>query len=418
MSTMKNKLLTLLTVASSMVALSSCDGEKADGGWKDIPEDLISSTSGKASFFVNDVKSSGSAALMPQNDKDAKLTLMGMIPGYSDVNMMVSLKKDDETHWSFTGETNLSEPPSIAATVRSEMMSVIYVLTVGGRISTEGEIEIHAATKISDMASAGLTGGWNIVRKCKIVGGRGPAHLTWKAGSNLGVGAVSTLVNTAGGVVVADKLDQITFNANGNVTIRFYEDDKDVDIKELLTLRPGVDGDSFTFNASHTEWEESPMANLAFWYALGDCLYIVPNISALNEDDVEGDQTGSYDPSEILNALAALGGYGVDLDALNSALSEIMKKGLAFRFTIENGALCLFVDKNMCDRFISPLLPLLPVLDKLLEELATSGDQETLQKLAAVKAVFELVGISKPSDFEAIWKSTTEFRLELNFQKS
>ncbi len=414
---MKNKLLTLLTVASSMVALSSCNGEKTDGGWKDIPEDLISSTSGKASFYVNDVKSSGSAALMPQNDKEAKLTLMGMIPGYSDVNMIVSLKKEDETHWSFAGETNLAEPPSIAATVRSEMMSVIYRLTANGRISTDGEIEIKANTEVSDMASAGLTGSWNIVRKCKMIGGKGPVHLAWKAGDNLGVGTVCTLVNTAGGVAVADKIDQITLNANGNITIRYYEDDEDVDIKQLLALRPGVDGDSFTFNASHNEWEESPMANLAFWYAWGDCLYIVPNISALNEDDGEGDTTESYDPSEILNALAALGGYGVDLDALNSALSEIMKKGLAFRFTNENGVLYLFVDKDMCDRFITPLLPLLPVLDKLLEELATSGDQESLQKLAAVKAIFELVGISKPSDFDAIWKATTEFKLELNFQK-
>ena len=416
MSTMKNKLLTLLAVASSMIAFSSCNGDKADDGWKDIPEGLISSTSGKASFFVNEVKSVGSAALMPQNDKEGKLTLMGMIPGYSDVNMMVSIKRDDDTHWSFSGETNLSEPPSIAATVRSEMMSVTYTLTVTGRISIEGEIEINAATEVSDMASAGLTGSWNIVRKCKIIGGNGPVHLTWKAGTNLGVGTVCSLVNTAGGVVIADKLDQITFNANGNVTIRYYEDDKDVDIKELLALRPGVDGDSFTFNASHTEWEDSPMANLVFWYALGDRLYIVPNISALNEDD--GTQTGGYDPSEILNALAALEAYGVDLKALNEALSEIMTKGLAFRFTNENDTLCLYVDKEMCDKFITPLLPLLPMLDQLLESLATSGDQETLKKLATVKAIFELVGISKPSDIDAIWKATTEFKFELNFQKA
>lgn len=413
---MKNKLLTLLAVAFSMIAFSSCNDDKADDGWKDIPEGLISSTSGKASFFVNEVKSAGSAALMPQNDKEGKLTLMGMIPGYSDVNMMVSIKRDDETHWSFSGETNLSEPPSIAATVRSEMMSVIYTLTLNGRISKEGEIEINAATEVSDMASAGLTGSWNIVRKCKIIGGNGPVHLTWKAGTNLGVGTVCSLVNTAGGVVIADKLDQITFNANGNVTIRYYEDDKDVDIKKLLALRPGVDGDSFTFNASHTEWEDSPMANLVFWYALGERLYIVPNISALNEDD--GTQTGGYDPSEILNSLTALEAYGVDLKALNEALSEIMTKGLAFKFTNENDALCLYVDKEMCDKFITPLLPLLPVLDQLLESLATSGDQETLKKLATVKAIFELVGISKPSDFDAIWKATTEFKLELNFQKA
>lgn len=416
MSTMKNRLLILMAVAASMFAFASCNGDKADDGWKDIPEGLISSTNGKASFYVNEVKSAGSAALVPQNDKEGKLTLMGMIPGYSDVNMMVSLKRDDETHWSFSGETNLSEPPSIAATVRSEMKSSIYKLTVNGRISTDGEIEINAATEVSEMASAGLTGSWNIVRKCKIIGGKGPVNLTWKAGANLGVGTVCTLVNTAGGVVVADKLDQITFNANGNITIRYYEDDKDVNIKELLELRPGVDGDSFTFNASHTEWEDSPMANLAFWYALGDRLYIVPNISALNEDD--GTQTDGYDPSEILNALAALGAYGVDLNALNEALSEIMTKGFAFRFTNEGDALCLYVDKEMCDKFITPLLPLLPVLDQLLQELATSGDPETLQKLATIKAVFELVGISKPSDFEAIWKATTEFKLELNFQKA
>ena len=126
---MKNRLLILMAVAASMFAFASCNGDKADDGWKDIPEGLISSTNGKASFYVNEVKSAGSAALVPQNDKEGKLTLMGMIPGYSDVNMMVSLKRDDETHWSFSGETNLSEPPSIAATVRSEMKSSIYKVT-------------------------------------------------------------------------------------------------------------------------------------------------------------------------------------------------------------------------------------------------------------------------------------------------
>lgn len=416
MNTLKDKLLAALLAAASLVGFVSCDGEKADEGWENIPMDLISSTSGKATFYVNDIKTEGSAAVMPQDGKEAKLAMMELIPGYSEVNMAVTLKRDDDTHWSFSGKTRLSAPPSIAATVRSNMIVGIYDLTVSGKISSEGEIEINAATEVTDFASGGLTGGWDIVRKCKMIGGRGPLHLTWKAG-NLGLDAVCTLVNTAGAVAVADKLDQITFCQNGNITVRCYESDEDVDFKDLLELRPGIDGDSFTFNASHTEWEETPAANLAFWYTRGGILYVVPNISALNEDESGSPSTG-IDPSDILEGLAALGSYGVDLKALNEVLTEIMTKGLAFGYSLDNNVLSLYLDKAMCDKFVTPLLPLLPLLDQVMEELAKSEDPAVLQKLATIKAVFGLLGIEKPSDLGTLWNNTTEFRIELNFQKA
>lgn len=418
MSTLRNRLIAVLAAAATLIAFASCEGEESDKGWENIPVNLISSSSDKATFLVNGVEGGGSAAVMPQDGKVAKLTMMELIPGYSEVNMTVTLKKEDDNHWSFGGKTRLSEPPSIAATVRSDMVIGVYDLTVSGKISSDGELEINADTEVTDFASGNLTGSWNIVRKCKAIGGKGPLHLTWKAGANTGVVALSTVVNTAGAVALADKLDQITFCQNGNVTARYYEDeDEDFDLKKLLELRPGLEGDSFTFNASHSEWEESPAENLVFWYTREDKLFIVPNLSDLNEGE-GGSSSSNLDPSAILNALAALGGYGVDLNALNEVLSEIMKKGLAFGYTLEDGSLCIYVDKEMCDKVITPLLPLLPLLDKVVEELAKSDDPEVLQKLATVKAVFELLGISKPSDFENIWNSTTEFKIELNFQKA
>lgn len=405
-----------MAAVATLIAFASCEGEKSDKGWENIPVNLISSLSEKATFLVNGVESSGSAAVMPQDGKVAKLTMMELIPGYSEVNMTVTLKKEDDTHWSFGGNTRLSEPPSIAATVRSDMVIGIYDLTVSGKISSDGELEINAETEVTDFASGGLTGSWDIVRKCKMIGGKGPLHLTWKAGS-LGLDAVCTLVNTAGAVAVADKLDQITFCQNGNITVRRYESDSEesVNLKDLLELRPGIEGDSFTFNASHTEWEETPAANLAFWYTRNGVLYVVPNLSALNEDD---SSSSDFNPSNILNVLASLGSHGVDLNALNEVLTEIMKKGLAFGYTLEDGSLCIYIDKEMCDKVITPLLPLLPLLDTLVEEVAKSDDPEVLQKLATAKAIFELLGISKPSDFGTLWNNTTEFKVELNFQKA
>ena len=416
MNVLKNKLMAAVMAAASLVAFASCDGEKADDGWENIPVDLIPSTSGKATFYVNDIKTEGSAAVMPQDGKVAKLAMMELIPGYSNVNMTVSLQRDDDTHWSFSGKTRLSAPPSIAATVRSDMIYGIYDLTVSGKISSEGEIEINASTAVTDLVSGGLTGGWDIVRKCKIIGGRGPLHLTWKA-DNHSLDAACTLVNTAGAVAAADRLDQITFCQNGNITVRRYESDEDVDLKDLLALRPGIEGDSFTFNASHTDWEETPAANLAFWYAENGVLYVIPNVSALNEDE-SGSSSSDFDPSNILNVLASLEGYGVDLNALNEVLTEIMTKGLAFGYSLENNALSLYLDKAMCDRLVTPLLPLLPELDQVVEDLAKSEDPEDLQKLATLKLVFELLGVEKPSDLGTLWNNTTEFRIELNFQKA
>lgn len=416
MNILKNKLMAALIAAASFVAFASCDGEKADEGWENIPVDLITSTSGKATFYVNDVKTEGSAAVVPQDGKAAKLSMMELIPGYSSLNMTVTLRRDDDSHWSFSGKTRLAEPPSIAATVRSEMFYGIYDLTVSGKISSEGEIEINASTEVTGMASGNLTGSWDIVRRCKILGGQGPLHLTWKA-DNHNLEAACALVNTAGAVAAADKLDQITFCPNGNITVCYYESEEDVDLNDLLALRPGIDGDSFTFNASHTEWEETPAANLAFWYTRNGILYVVPNVSALNKGE-SGSSSSDFDPSNILNVLASLGSYGVDLNALNEVLSEIMRNGLPFGYSLDNNVLSLYLDKAVCDRFVTPILPLLPVLDQVVEELAKSDDPADIQKLAKLKVVFELLGVSKPSDLGILWSNTTEFRIELNFQKA
>ena len=76
MNILKNKLMAALIAAASFVAFASCDGEKADKGWENIPVDLITSTSGKATFYVNDVKTEGSAAVVPQDGKAAKLSMI------------------------------------------------------------------------------------------------------------------------------------------------------------------------------------------------------------------------------------------------------------------------------------------------------------------------------------------------------
>lgn len=72
------------------------------------------------------------------------------------------------------------------------------------------------------------------------------------------------------------------------------------------------------------------------------------------------------------------------------------------------------MDKALCDPIVKALLPALPKIDVLLEQLV-QAENETARK---IKGVMGFLGLEKPSDLATLWNATTEFEIALNFTKA
>lgn len=118
--------------------------------------------------------------------------------------------------------------------------------------------------------------------------------------------------------------------------------------------------------------------------------------------------------SELLEELQKL---GIDPKEILPVIKNFMANGLVMKYVVTDNSLQLFMDKELCDPIVKPLLPLLDQLDKELEEMAKNPDiteeqKAELQKLQTLMGVFRL---TKPSDLKAVWANTTEFAVAMNF---
>mgnify|MGYP004544482507 CR=1 FL=1 len=428
---MKTKFFGVVAFMASIFAMTAC--QKADDTWKQLPAGQISVESGKATISVNEVPCDyGNVQLIADGEDSGTLTLTGIVPGYADVKVNVDLLKKSDDSFAFKGTTIVSTPPSITATVRSTEDNPCYAVNVEGSITLEGEAKVLVATQVQGDA-APLIGSWNIVRKCQLVEKvpvNGPVQITWNVaqGASGNIGTIVALANTFACPLLTEVLNQVTFDESGNIMAQYYSDIDlgDEPLSKILALadvKPDADG-NVTYTAHHTEWLDSPKANLAFWYAQGSSLFIVPNVSAImNAAGSESTRTdkieeSGIDLSTIMEILSKLKEYGVDVEALGSELRKMMTRGIELKYSEKDGGLKIYVDKTLCAPVIEALLPALKTLDVMLDELAKSDDPDDQETFQTVQIVMGVLGLEKPSDLELVWKATSEFEIALNFTKA
>ncbi len=425
---MKTKFFGVVALLASIFAMTACQKDKADDTWKQLPVEQISVESGNAVISVNEVPCSyGNVQLVASGENDAVLTLTGTVPGFAEVKVNVDLLKKSEGSFHFSGTEVLSTPPSIAATLRSEEYKGFYTVSVEGDVTVEGKISVVVTTNVSSDMTASLAGSWNLVRKCKYGESgpvNGPAQITWKVTAEAGanIGSIMGLANAIVCPLLTVVLNQVTFDETGNIMAQYYSDidlgDEPISkIFELANVTPDAEG-NVTYTAHHTDWVDSPKANLAFWYAQGSSLFVVPNVAAITDAADAGTTKAGFDLSSIMELLSKLKEYGVDVNAINVELQKMLTRGIELKYVQEGDNLKIYVDKALCDPIVEALLPALPTLDAVLEELAKSedpGDQETVQMINLVMA---MLGLEKPSDLSLVWKATSEFEIALNFTKA
>lgn len=122
--------------------------------------------------------------------------------------------------------------------------------------------------------------------------------------------------------------------------------------------------------------------------------------------------------SSVIEILATLKALGVDVDALNTELQKVLTRGIEYKYKVNGQNLKIYVDKELCAPVIDALLPVLPTLDAVLEQLAQSQDPEDIKTLQTIKKIMDQIGLQKPSDLDLVWKATTEFEIAYNFAKA
>lgn len=425
---MKTRLFGMMAILVSIFAMTACQKDKADDTWKQLPVGQISVESGKATISVNDIPCNyGNVQLVADSDDAATLTLTGVAPGYNDVKVSVDLLKKSDDSFAFKGTTIVSTPPSIVATLRSTDENPCYAFNVDGSITLDGAVKVTVATQVQG-DSAPLIGSWNIVRKSRYIEDKcmdpndlSPIQFKWKISDGLGETLLSrvTYLNHFGNCVLTEVFDQVTFDETGNIMARYWPDlGVDDSLAGAFSLFfPPSDGYYNYKPKNHTDWLESPKANLAFWYATGNSLFVVPNVAAIIEaadsETVRSDASG-IDLSSIMEILAQLKEFGVDVDALNAELQKILQRGVELKYSLDGDSLRIYVDKALCDPIVKALLPALPKIDVLLEQLV-QAENETARK---IKGVMGFLGLEKPSDLVTLWNATTEFEIALNFTKA
>ena len=410
---MKKKLIYLATLALAMGMFSACKKDKADDNWKEIPSTIITAESGDATLTVNGVPDkSGNVKFVANSASAGEVTLSNIIPGYNSVVVPVSMANSGKDVYKFEGKVSLSSAPAMIQIFEVARKS-IYDITVSGEITMEGKVTLAAETAVSEAAQGGISGTWKTVDQIVTDPSVGtvkssPIMLKWTSKNeevNTKLANLNNLGSMFGSMALFNYLQSVTFNADGNITASYYGGKF-----EMATMN-----DAGKLTATHDDWKESPKGNYAFWYTAGEYIFIVPNFEAMSDDDSadKPSETPDFNIRDMISSLKDLKEYGVDVTALVTELTKIMKQGFVLKLAAEGDGLKVYADKSICGNIITAIIPAAKMLDTVLPELI-KDNPEAAQYIQMIKG---FLGIEKFADLEAIWKATDEFCITVNFAK-
>lgn len=404
---------------------------KADLNIKLIPSSLGSRTYNGATLKLtySDSELVGKEVLFATTDgQTANLTLAGIIPGEPQVAISNVALTVDGFKCNFTGNATTTAGTQVAYT--GSVLGDTLTLSLNATLSTA--------------TLGGLAGTWNmypnIVWKENIDDGIliSPFLLKWESpyyntdlGSSINPAhQISSLASVMVSHIIADVLHNATFGKDGNVTAQYFPTEIFSGDKEMMEIVMGLMGDDIIIPEGRV-WLNSPK-NLAFWYTKDDKLYLIPDIPMilkqvaedggnvnLGDLDIEvllkGLQTMSGEEiKELLNNFLIEEGISLDLTPVDAALiKEVagwLVTGIPVNYEISSNGLRISVDKEMVAPFMSILLPMLPNIDKMLEEMASQPGGELISMLPFMTGVMKLAELSEA------WNQTTLFDLGLQFE--
>lgn len=406
-----------------MMTFAACSDSDEEAAWKQLPTEPIPGDN--AMLTVNGGSTTGSVQLTATSTTQGTLLLTNVLPGYAEISMDVTLSGRTDGTFDITGEKGLTTAPSMIS--RADAESVIFNISVSGNVTPEGKATVNLISALSTEAQGGLAGTWDLLSEVKLKEDDGamtiaPLWVTWSAldPAQANAEGFARGVGTFGSMPLYQVLHSVTFSTDGNIMAEYWSGN--VDLQTAIFQGTVTDQETLitTFINIHEDepWLESPR-NLAFWYVKGDNLYVVPNITAIlaqvGKDSGSSVDTGNLDISALLSKL---GEYDITLTAeLLSTVTGWLQTGIPLKYVKSNGALKLYVDKEMCSPIIEALLPALPKLDEMIAKLiAENPDDQSIQMLPMFLAMLQIKNFA---DLEPIWNNNTdEFEISLNLTDS
>ena len=420
---MKKNLLYVLTLVSSMAFFTACSDDE-DNSWKEIPSTEI--TGENATLTVNGQVSQGSIQLQAKNGEQGVLKLNKIVNGYEAVDVDVVLVKQQDESFNFSGEKVLN-----GTTTRVINSSVTTTVKVTGNITIQGKVTVDVSTEFA----GGITGAWLVVdsitqnENTEIE--NSPLYFSWIApghyvngeGSALTSSQIASIAQLIVVPILTDVLNKVDFNSNGNITAKYYTGTK-LSMEWILSSMGQI-------NPSKVQnWIDSP-TGLVNWYLKDGKLYVIPNISniiAQTLKDSGKTDTGSLDLTSILASLNGMSGqeiktllsgllpkdFPLDLSKISDEqIKEVvgwLSTGIPLNYktkdvTLKNGksitVLYIYVNKEFLDPFMPALFPLLPQLDKMVQDAAPD----------LYPMLTWMTGLKSLTDIESLWKDTESFEI-------
>lgn len=423
---MKTKILNFAVLVLGIALLNACS-EDENESWKGLPNTPISGE--QAVLTVNGQSStSGSVTLTAKSATQGTLLFENVLPGYSNIEMEVTMAECPDGSFDITGERGLASLPSMIT--RETAAPVIFQISAKGNITPDGTAVINLTSVLTKEAQGGLAGTYNLLTNLKTdnpeiaCNSTAPLYIVWsaqnpeKANAETMAPRLTSFVSS----FIYQLLHSVTLSEDGNITAEYWSADGGLDDDSMINymmngIQNNHDGTGTMINLHPDDpWATSPK-NLAYWYVSGGYLYVIPSITAII------DQTGNDSGSETSGSLAdltglldSLKGYGIKTDELLPILIKWMGTGIPLKYEKTDSGLKLYADKEMCTPVVEALLPALPKLDEMIKELASNSDNFMMQMLPEMLPL--LLAIENLASLDPIWKENTKnFEVQLNFEK-
>lgn len=428
--------------------------------WKHIPTDVF--TGEGLDLVLNGEQTAiGSMQLVASSNTQAQLTLTDVVTGYPALTIPVELVEHNDGTFEFSAETGLTTPGRATE-------NVVFLITVKGKVSREGKISTSVATRLTDSAKGQLAGMWPLSKDLRYMDEdeyetyyypTTPMQFVWSAIDKNQTNAeqLATLGKTLLSQILSEVISDISFEADGNLTATYYptlitdkayseEEGEFYDVQTYLDengMAEYYDATTWwimskllmeqNINVYPRQWKNSPK-NLISWYVENDQIYLLPNLpQILARVAADGAQ---FDPQAILEIVHSIsaatdeelkellavagqlidpeGKLGIDLTTIDIALIRqvlgFLETGVPLKYSVENGTLKLFIDKAMAAPFMEVILKFMPVIDKLLADMAAENSM--------IGMVTMMLGVEKFEDYQTVWaQNTQDFMLGLCFKQ-
>lgn len=439
---MKKNLFYLFALICSMSLFTACSDDD-EPSWKKLPSKEISdkdlTLTTNAQSFPN-----ASVKLAMVDDQNGVLTLNNAVRGLNEIEINVTVAEQADGAFAFQGEKSVGSATKAVADLVSSTS-----VKVSGTINLNGTATVAVTTS----ASGSIVKKWQLCDKLIFDSeinayAYAPFKLYWESpkgeGGDFSIAAenIQLLGTPTLSSIMVKLLKDVEFKADGAIVAN-YAKEIEIDQNEIIS---GILGGGGLPSTDGVSWLTSP-ANLAYWYAADNHVYVVLDVAAIVAKAMAGEGSSAITPEMIAGILEGMknqsgaeikglldglikkfGGEGIlsKLDITKISDADIEKligyvlNGFPLSYeisevTLENGNkvdnIYVYLDKSIFDVFMPAIYPMLPDLDTLVKGI-------TIDMMGVPMPVWGLIqamtGLNSLTDIELMWKATTKFNIGLD----